>query len=81
MTATDVTVCVCTYYMSVHVQYTIHSGVGIIVLATSAWVMHVSVVYSKNVEKLTYSTLLYICFTLSPSLSHMYVQCTFSLTF
>ena len=69
--------CVCTYYMSVHVQYTIHSGVGIIVLATSDWVMHVSVVYSKNVEKLTYGTLLYICFTLSPSLSHMYVQCTF----
>ena len=61
------------YYMSVHVQYTIHSGVGIIVLATSAWVMHVSVVYSKNVEKLTYGTLPYVMFnhSLSPSLSHM----------
>ena len=51
------------------------------VLATSTWVMHVSVVYSKNVEKLTYGTLLYICFNFSPSLSHMYVQCTFSLAF
>ena len=39
MTATDV-MCMYTYYMSVHVQYTIHSGVGIIVLATSDWVMH-----------------------------------------
>ena len=63
--------CVCTCTVRVVYPYT-----GIIVL------MHVSVVYSKNVEKLTYGTLLYICFTLSPSLSHMcYVQCTFSLTF
>ena len=75
--------CVCTYYMSVHVQYTIHSGVGIIVLATSDWVMHVSVVYSKNVEKLTYGTLLYICmfYSLTFSLTHVHVQCTFVLAF
>ena len=37
--------------------------------------MHVSVVYSKNVEKLTYGTLLYICFTLSLTFSLTHV-CT-----
>ena len=54
MTATDVTCMYIQYVLHVCTSVvSIHSGVGIIVLATSAWVMHVSVVYSKNIEKLT----------------------------